>query len=83
MQTRSPNHRARILVPVGYVLLVLCFLALITSIVAGSTIRTIIAVGCVYLTLTSLDYNRQALTRNVNQHIVNEASAADESGEGD
>ncbi|MDP2871166.1 MAG: hypothetical protein Q8P31_01285 [Bacillota bacterium] len=73
------------MVPIGYLVVALCFFALVSSILAGSVLRTVVAVGCVYLALTALDHNREVLaTRgHVDQGVVDEAGAADEGGEGD
>lgn len=80
---QASPRKTRRLIAIGYVILLLCSLALVSSILSGSIPRTVIAVGCIHLTLTALDYNRQTLTVNVNQNVVNEAGAADEGGEGD
>jgi hypothetical protein len=80
---RDPKIKKRLLVLIGYLIMATCLMALVTSILAGSVLRSVIAVGCIYLTLSALDYNRQELAGHVDEGVVNEPGTADGSSEGD
>ena len=79
----DPQRKARVLVPVGYLVLALCALMLAASVLSGSIVRTAIAVICLYMTWTALDHNRNTLSAgNRDQGVVDQPGPADEHGQG-
>lgn len=76
------RRRAARMVLLGYAILALCAMGLLSSITSGRPAGAALIVLCSYMTWTALQVNIQA-ARNRDQRVVDEPGAADLDREGD